>query len=131
MKTSAKISTVSIHEDEDPKLVMESQWGKSCFMCKNKPKTTEIANRVIGKMTQTSLSEDGKRRRLTWWVVAKPPRQVSDRPKERVTITLDPTLLEAVDARAEEEETYRSTVIEQAIRVYILTPPSEKSDNER
>lgn len=130
MNKSLKIPSVSIHEDEDPKLVMESQWGKSYFLCKTKPKTPELASKISGKINQTVI-EDGKRRRLAWWVVAKPARQVSDRPKERVTITVDSTLLEAVDARAEQEQTYRSTVIERAIRVYVLTQSPEKSSNDR
>lgn len=114
------LRTISIHEDEDPKIAMEEEWGKAYFLSKTKPKTAELVARIAGKINQTTM-EDGKRRRFAWWVVAKPNRQVGDVPKERVTITLDHDLLAAVDNKAVEVETYRSTIIEQAIRLFLAS----------
>ena len=114
------LRTISIHEDEDPKVAMEEEWGKAYFLSKTKPKTAELAARIAGKINQ-SVMEDGKRRRFAWWVVAKPNRQVGDQPKDKVTITLDRDLLEAVDREAEQAETYRSSIIELAIRRYLAS----------
>ena len=114
------LRTVSIHEDEDPKVTMEEEWGKAYFLSKTKPKTAELAARISGKINQTVI-EDGKRRRLAWWVVAKPNRQAGDQPKDKVTITIDHALLEAIDREAEQAETYRSSIIELAIKLYLAS----------
>ena len=114
------LRTISIHEDEDPKIAMEEEWGKAYFLSKTKPKTAELAARIAGKINQ-SVMEDGKRRRFAWWVVAKPNRQAGDAPKDKVTVTIDHDLLAAVDRKAEEAETYRSTIIEQAIRLFLAS----------
>ena len=118
MATTTNLLTISIHEDEDPAQAMAENWGSSYFLSKTKPKTPEVLARLAGKINQ-QVMEDGKRRRLSFWVVRKPPRQQGDQPKAKVAITLDADLLALVDARAEADRSYRSTVIEAALREYL------------
>jgi hypothetical protein len=118
MATTTNLLTISIHEDEDPAQAMAENWGSSYFLSKTKPKTPEVLARLAGKINQ-QVVEDGKRRRLSFWVVRKPPRQQGDQPKAKVAITLDADLLALVDARAEADRSYRSTVIEAALREYL------------
>jgi hypothetical protein len=119
MTTAAtNLMTISIHEDEDPAQAMAENWGSSYFLSKTKPKTPEVLARLAGKINQ-QVTQDGKRRRLSFWVVRKPPRQQGDQPKAKVAITLDAGLLALVDARAEADRSYRSTVIEAALREYL------------
>jgi uncharacterized protein (DUF4415 family) len=112
------IQTISIHQDEDPAVAMAENWGSSYFLSKTKPKTEAMQALLAGKINQ-QVVEDGKRRRLSFWVVRKPPRQQGDQPKAKVAITLDADLLALVDARAEADRSYRSTVIEAALREYL------------
>ncbi len=109
------LKTITAHEDENLKEILESEWGKSYFTCKTKPKTAALKDRVAGKITQPG--PDGKR--ITYWVVAKPPRQQGDRPKESKTVTLPAEVVEATEARAEAEQTYFSTIVEAALRAYL------------
>jgi uncharacterized protein (DUF4415 family) len=118
MATTTNLLTISIHEDEDPTVAMNENWGSSYFLSKTKPKTPEVLARLAGKINQ-QVVQDGKRRRLSFWVVRKPPRQQGDQPKAKVAITLDADLLAQVDARAEADRSYRSTVIEAALREYL------------
>jgi uncharacterized protein (DUF4415 family) len=118
MATTTNLLTISIHEDEDPTVAMNENWGSSYFLSKTKPKTPEVLARLAGKINQ-QVTQDGKRRRLSFWVVRKPPRQQGDQPKAKVAITLDADLLAQVDARAEADRSYRSTVIEAALREYL------------
>ena len=118
MATTTNLLTISIHQDEDPAVAMAENWGSSYFLSKTKPKTPEVLARLAGKINQ-QVVEDGKRRRLSFWVVRKPPRQQGDQPKAKVAITLDADLLALVDARAEADRSYRSTVIEAALREYL------------
>jgi hypothetical protein len=118
MATTTNLLTISIHEDEDPTVAMNENWGSSYFLSKTKPKTPEVLARLAGKINQ-QVVQDGKRRRLSFWVVRKPPRQQGDQPKAKVAITLDADLLALVDARAEADRSYRSTVIEAALREYL------------
>jgi hypothetical protein len=115
---TTNLLTISIHQDEDPAQAMAENWGSSYFLSKTKPKTPEVLARLAGKINQ-QVVEDGKRRRLSFWVVRKPPRQQGDQPKAKVAITLDADLLALVDARAEADRSYRSTVIEAALREYL------------
>ena len=115
---TTNLLTISIHQDEDPAQAMAENWGSSYFLSKTKPKTPEVLARLAGKINQ-QVVEDGKRRRLSFWVVRKPPRQQGDQPKAKVAITLDADLLAQVDARAEADRSYRSTVIEAALREYL------------
>jgi uncharacterized protein (DUF4415 family) len=115
---TTNLLTISIHQDEDPAQAMAENWGSSYFLSKTKPKTPEVLARLAGKINQ-QVVEDGKRRRLSFWVVRKPPRQQGDQPKAKVAITLDADLLAQVDARAESDRSYRSTVIEAALREYL------------
>ena len=118
MATTTNLLTISIHQDEDPAVAMAENWGSSYFLSKTKPKTEAMQALLAGKINQ-QVVEDGKRRRLSFWVVRKPPRQQGDQPKAKVAITLDADLLALVDARAEAERSYRSTVIEAALREYL------------
>jgi uncharacterized protein (DUF4415 family) len=118
MATTTNLLTISIHEDEDPTVAMNENWGSSYFLSKTKPKTEAMQALLAGKINQ-QVVEDGKRRRLSFWVVRKPPRQQGDQPKAKVAITLDADLLAQVDARAEADRSYRSTVIEAALREYL------------
>ena len=115
---TTNLLTISIHQDEDPAQAMAENWGSSYFLSKTKPKTPEVLARLAGKINQ-QVVQDGKRRRLSFWVVRKPPRQQGDQPKAKVAITLDADLLALVDARAEADRSYRSTVIEAALREYL------------
>jgi uncharacterized protein (DUF4415 family) len=115
---TTNLLTISIHQDEDPAQAMAENWGSSYFLSKTKPKTPEVLARLAGKINQ-QVVQDGKRRRLSFWVVRKPPRQQGDQPKAKVAITLDADLLAQVDARAEADRSYRSTVIEAALREYL------------
>ena len=112
---TTNLLTISIHQDEDPAQAMAENWGSSYFLSKTKPKTEAMQALLAGKINQ-QVVEDGKRRRLSFWVVRKPPRQQGDQPKAKVAITLDADLLALVDARAEADRSYRSTVIEAALR---------------
>jgi uncharacterized protein (DUF4415 family) len=116
--TTTNLLTISIHQDEDPAQAMAENWGSSYFLSKTKPKTEAMQALLAGKINQ-QVVEDGKRRRLSFWVVRKPPRQQGDQPKAKVAITLDADLLALVDARAEADRSYRSTVIEAALREYL------------
>jgi uncharacterized protein (DUF4415 family) len=118
MATTTNLLTISIHQDEDPAQAMAENWGSSYFLSKTKPKTEAMQALLAGKINQ-QVVEDGKRRRLSFWVVRKPPRQQGDQPKAKVAITLDADLLALVDARAEADRSYRSTVIEAALREYL------------
>lgn len=118
MATTTNLLTISIHQDEDPAVAMAENWGSSYFLSKTKPKTEAMQALLAGKINQ-QVVEDGKRRRLSFWVVRKPPRQQGDQPKAKVAITLDADLLALVDARAEADRSYRSTVIEAALREYL------------
>ena len=115
---TTNLLTISIHQDEDPAQAMAENWGSSYFLSKTKPKTEAMQALLAGKINQ-QVVEDGKRRRLSFWVVRKPPRQQGDQPKAKVAITLDADLLAQVDARAEADRSYRSTVIEAALREYL------------
>ena len=118
MATTTNLLTISIHQDEDPAVAMAENWGSSYFLSKTKPKTEAMQALLAGKINQ-QVVVDGKRRRLSFWVVRKPPRQQGDQPKAKVAITLDADLLAQVDARAEADRSYRSTVIEAALREYL------------
>jgi uncharacterized protein (DUF4415 family) len=118
MATTTNLLTISIHQDEDPAVAMAENWGSSYFLSKTKPKTEAMQALLAGKINQ-QVVQDGKRRRLSFWVVRKPPRQQGDQPKAKVAITLDADLLAQVDARAEADRSYRSTVIEAALREYL------------
>ena len=118
MATTTNLLTISIHQDEDPAQAMAENWGSSYFLSKTKPKTEAMQALLAGKINQ-QVVQDGKRRRLSFWVVRKPPRQQGDQPKAKVAITLDADLLALVDARAEADRSYRSTVIEAALREYL------------
>jgi uncharacterized protein (DUF4415 family) len=115
---TTNLLTISIHQDEDPAQAMAENWGSSYFLSKTKPKTEAMQALLAGKINQ-QVVEDGKRRRLSFWVVRKPPRQQGDQPKAKVAITLDADLLAQVDAQAEADRSYRSTVIEAALREYL------------
>ena len=118
MATTTNLLSISIHQDEDPAVAMAENWGSSYFLSKTKPKTEAMQALLAGKINQ-QVVVDGKRRRLSFWVVRKPPRQQGDQPKAKVAITLDADLLALVDARAEADRSYRSTVIEAALREYL------------
>lgn len=119
MTMADSVMTISIHPDEDPATAMAENWGSSYFLSKTKPKTPEMLARVSGKINQQMTDQDGKRRRLSFWVVRKPPRQQGDQPKSKVAITLDSDLLAQADAQAEADRSYRSTVIEAALRAFL------------
>lgn len=100
---------ISIKSSEDIEAVRESAFQKSSFICKKKPRTKVLVDRILGTITQS---------RKKYWVVAKPGRQVGDRPKVDKRFKLDPELVDFIEALAKTRRCYQVDIVEAALKEY-------------
>ncbi|MBD2261354.1 hypothetical protein [Pseudanabaena sp. FACHB-2040] len=102
---------IDAHPDEDPNQVMLDEFGKAYFLAKKKPTTAALLDRVTGTIVQG---------RITHYVIAKPARQIGDRPKVEKKFKLDADLVEAIEDRAEQDRCFLVDVVEAALSKYLL-----------
>lgn len=101
---------IKIGASEDRDEARVNQFGSATFECKVRPSTRELSARIVGTITQS---------RKKYWIVSKPNRQVGDKPRERVSVSLNADVAKAIREWAEQRQTTVSAIAEDAIKDYL------------
>ncbi|MEO1399696.1 MAG: hypothetical protein AAFV72_00395 [Cyanobacteria bacterium J06635_1] len=99
---------ISIPKDTDLDWARVEYFQKASFICKKKPRNKALVEQILGTIRQN---------RKKYWVVAKPGRQIGDKPKVSKRFELPEDLCDWLKTQAEHEACYQVDIVVRALNV--------------